>query len=68
MQLNELKPEDHSSETNNRAYFNVKQISEHVKLDQINTIELDKHLEDKQTVYKNMNMTCPFKLTSKINN
>ena len=51
LQLNELKPENLSSETSNRAHFNAILLNEHVKLDESNIIESDKDLNNKQTVY-----------------
>ncbi len=51
LQLNELKPENLSSETSNRAHFNAILLNENVKLDESNIIEPDKDLNNKQTVY-----------------
>ena len=50
-QLNELAPEDHSSEIKNKAFFNSKQINENVKLEEIVIVEVDASLNDPQKVY-----------------
>ena len=49
-QLNELKPEDHSSEISLRALFSARVINENVILDLITVIDIDSNLETKQTV------------------
>ena len=48
--LIELTPEDLTGETNEKAFFNAKQINENVKIDETPVIEVDQILNDKKTV------------------
>ena len=51
LKLNDSKPEDLSSETNERAFFNARKINENIKLDETLVIEIDQTLlNEKHTV------------------